>query len=228
MLLATWADGRVEPPERTGDRATCPGCGARVDAVVGEIVIPHWRHHAIQDCDSWAGGETLWHLEWKSRAYAAGWRIEVGYPGPPIHRADAVSLRGHVVEFQHSSLSVDDLAERTDFYAGKGPLVWVLDATGSSWRKRWHKWKKTGTDLRALLILDEGEGVPMWALNAIDGRVFRISRLQMFEKMTQREAMKIHSVSIPCWTCGVLPDHFFHDGSPAYPCSGTHSLAMAQ
>lgn len=214
MLLANDSSGRIRPPERTGDRGTCPGCGDRVDAAVGETVIPHWRHFAHSDCDSWSGGETDWHLAWKAEALEAGFRIEVPFIGPPLHRADAVSPRGHVIEFQHSGLSADELGERSDFYARFGPLTWVFDGTVPAWRRRWHRWRKGGTNDMGVLVLDEGER--LWVLDPLSERSSTVTRAAVLTARVQVPSMRFWSAETPCATCGTTPTHSYSDGSPGY------------
>lgn len=218
MLLARMPDGTIDMPTTTGQRATCPGCGARVDAAVGELVIAHWRHHGERDCDSWSGGETDWHLGWKAAAVKTrGWHIEVPFGLPP-HRADAVGPKGHIVEFQHSSLSSDDMDERAAFYAERGPVIWVLDGT-TSWAKRWKKWRYEGTDHAGLLVLDTGDKA--LCLDPVSGEVRSVGRSDLFDRTVASMAMRVHTTATPCFTCGDTPDHHFPDGSPAYSCSHT-------
>lgn len=49
------------------------------------------------------------------------------------HRADAVTNEGTVIEFQHSSISVEDVEKREQFY---GDMVWVFDARDHWQEKR--------------------------------------------------------------------------------------------
>jgi hypothetical protein len=215
MLLATDpVDGKIRRPRRTGERALCPGCGARVDSAVGDLVIPHWRHFAQSDCDSWAGGETDWHLGWKATALEAGYQIEVPFIGPPLHRADAISPRGHVIEFQHSGLSPDALLERSDFYMRFGPLAWVFDGTVSTWRRRWHRWRKEGVDDVGMLALDEGERI--WVFDPSSPRSYTATRAGIFTGTFQAASMRLWSSDTPCATCGANPTHSYPDGSPGY------------
>jgi hypothetical protein len=212
MLLANDRMGQTRAPESTGERGTCPGCGARVDSAVGEIVTPHWRHFAQADCDSWAGGETDWHLGWKLEALQAGYRVEVPF-GPPLHRADAVSPRGHVIEFQHSGLNRDELDERTEFYAGHGPLTWVFDGVGP-WRRRWFNWQKRGEYPMAMLVLDEGER--LWVLDPTKERPHTVTRAAVLTARVQVASMHLWSMDTPCATCGSAPTHSYSDGSPGH------------
>ncbi len=159
MLLANDPVGLVRPPRRSGERGSCPGCEAQVISKVGLIVRPHWAHHNASECDTWAGGETDWHLGWKSHALKAGWRVEVSMrEGDVLHRADAVSRRGHIVEFQHSGLKVPEIEERSGFYGRHGVMCWVLDGEIRQWRSAWWDWRKGRSEPPAgvsFVVLDE-------------------------------------------------------------------------
>lgn len=214
MLLAIDAKGRTRAPEHTGERGTCPGCQGRVDSVFGELVVPHWRHYAQSDCDPWAGGETDWHLLWKQRALEAGYRVEVPYVGPPMHRADAVSRRGHVIEFQHSGLSAEALSERSEFYMRFGPLTWVFDGVVKTWRTRWRNWRREARAGLGIIVLDEGEGC--WVFDPLDERTFTATHGAVLSTQIEIASRRYWSQDIPCVTCGTPPTHTYPDGSPGY------------
>jgi competence CoiA-like predicted nuclease len=118
MTLAT--DGNERVTASPNERAVCPGCGDEVIAKCGSINRWHWAHRD-RDCDSWSEPETEWHLDWKEE-FPKEWReVALG-----CHRADVMTNAG-VIEFQHSSISADDILERESFYRR---IVWVLDASG--------------------------------------------------------------------------------------------------
>jgi hypothetical protein len=134
----------------TGDRAVCPLCRAVVIAKCGRIKIHHWAHEAGADCDTWSEPMTQWHLDWQGcwPERQREWPI-----GP--HRADVLTVlkepmpwlvqRGiwHylgntgiglqaggplVVEFQHSHLPADGIAERETYYGKHArQMIWVWD-----------------------------------------------------------------------------------------------------
>lgn len=153
----------------------------------GMLVCWHWAHEAGVTCDLWQDGETEWHLRWKAlfpegwvekivrqnlqkeehewiedaRRYGAlipEWMLET-------HIADVQTPAGTVVEFQHSSISPEEIAERNRFYGSK--LIWVFDFReirearrvtfrkqnyGHSFRWRWPKksWWGAGENARAV------------------------------------------------------------------------------
>jgi competence CoiA-like predicted nuclease len=118
MTLAMNDNDRVAASPN--ERAVCPGCGDEVIAKCGTINRWHWAHRN-RDCDSWSEPETDWHLDWKEK-FPREWReVAIG-----CHRADVVTNDG-VIEFQHSSISAEEILKRESFYRR---MVWVLDASG--------------------------------------------------------------------------------------------------
>lgn len=108
-------------------QASCPSCGASMVAKCGRTVVWHWAHESIGDCDSWSEGETHWHAAWKSRWANNEVAIERSLSGVlQRHRADAMTPCGTVIEFQHSTISAEQIEERERFY---GDMIWVIDAT---------------------------------------------------------------------------------------------------
>lgn len=113
-------------------QAICPTCGQTVLAKCGRIKIWHWAH-IINDCDPWSEGPTQWHLDWQSM-FPAEWQEINLSRGGQKHRADVYTPSGIVLEFQHSSISPDDIIRREKFY---GLLMrWVFDARDAYAKKR--------------------------------------------------------------------------------------------
>lgn len=111
-------DGIKYSEPSPGCRAVCPGCGGVLIAKCGEINEWHWAHVSA-DCDSWSDGETGWHIGWKKLFPPQCCEVVLG-----PHRAD-VKIGNEVIEFQSSSISVEDIRERERFY---GSMTWVFDA----------------------------------------------------------------------------------------------------
>jgi hypothetical protein len=123
MLWA--ADGEAR---ESGALSTCQSCSRPVRAKCGQLVVWHWAHVAGADCDRWSEPETEWHKEWKSAAPEDRREVTIG-----DHRADILTASGHVVEVQHSGISLKTIAERDEFYearTGKA-LFWIVDASSS-------------------------------------------------------------------------------------------------
>jgi hypothetical protein len=66
---------------------------------------------------------TYWHSQWQARYPAELCEVTVD-GGGRRHRADVMG-NGRVIEFEQSSISVDDINNRERFY---GCMVWVFDA----------------------------------------------------------------------------------------------------
>lgn len=137
MLYAINQDGNAVAATKKA-REVCGCCGETLIAKCGSRVVWHWAHESNSDCDPWSEGETPWHAAWKSRFDD----VEVVMRrGGDLHRADAVGVhRGEktVIEFQHSTITADDVFEREQFYGGG--MIWVLDATqiALDGRVRWY------------------------------------------------------------------------------------------
>lgn len=124
MLYALDAESSVKISPVPGARARCPDCGEEVLAKCGTINIWHWAHLAGQDCEVWSEPETEWHLDWKMRWPKEYVEVSIAADGRK-HRADVVTPKGDIIEFQHTSLSLPQVAEREAFYGKR--LIWVFD-----------------------------------------------------------------------------------------------------
>jgi competence CoiA-like predicted nuclease len=102
-----------------GIDATCPLCCAPCVAKCGNLIIHHWAHKTKEDCDNWWEPETEWHRSWK-RLFPDE-QTEVTMAG---HRADIVRTNGQIVELQHSSISIEEIAEREAAYVS---MLWLFD-----------------------------------------------------------------------------------------------------
>ncbi len=105
-----------------GAKAICPSCGTNVLAKCGSIKTWHWAHERAE-CDAWQEGMTEWHLKWQSKFPVDLQEVVIRKDGV-FHRADVLLPNGRVVEFQHSSIGVEEIQERERFY---GSMIWVFD-----------------------------------------------------------------------------------------------------
>jgi hypothetical protein len=121
-----WANvnGKKSLAEK-GLQGFCPSCGSELRPHCGKIKTNYWSHISSQDCDTWAEPETPWHSTWKNIFLPEEQEVVV-----KNHRAD-IKTSHCVVELQHSSISVDEIREREDFY---GNMIWVFDC-----RKQYRK-----------------------------------------------------------------------------------------
>jgi competence protein CoiA len=159
MLIARLNDG-TRAEATPGARATCPACQGLVYAKCGSIVTWHWAHDVHVDCD-WEP-ETEWHRRWKGR-FPLEWR-EVPMDGK---RADVRLPGGLVLEFQHSTISVEDIQARERHYK---TMVWIVDAApfsenfdirdhGSYCSFRWYWPRKSWWAAKRPLLLDFGDAL---------------------------------------------------------------------
>lgn len=113
---------RVEPSPNI--EATCPGCGEEVIAKCGTINVWHFAHKSGTDCDSWYEPESEWHRDWKNNFPTVNQEVtirgEMGY-----HRADVLTKTELVIELQASTISIEEILEREQFY---GDMIWIVKA----------------------------------------------------------------------------------------------------
>lgn len=109
----------------------CPVCGGEfiIKAKKSEAVREHFAHKKGKDCDSWKHDLSEWHYAWQ-KSFPKECREVVVQNGEEKHRAD-VLINNTVIEFQHSPISAEEIAERNSFYQARGhKVVWVFDAEG--------------------------------------------------------------------------------------------------
>lgn len=133
MYYALNADGKkIEPC--LGGKATCPLCKTEVKAKCGTVNAWHWAHTTLKDCDIWKEPETLWHIEMKSL-----FDFESREVVQDNHRADVLN-KGHVLEFQRSSISAPNIFAREMWWTAFYPsFAWVL--CGSDFQENF-QWRK--------------------------------------------------------------------------------------
>jgi len=93
-------------------------------AACGEIVVHHWRHQNLENCDPWHGEMTPWHVDWQNQFPEENQEVVINRNGIK-HIADVLSDNKLVIEFQHSPISSKEIREREKFY---GNMIWVVDA----------------------------------------------------------------------------------------------------
>lgn len=100
----------------------CPQCGDELIPKCGEINAHHWSHTTNTSCD--AKEETAWHIAWKSFFKPEFVEVKVGN-----RRAD-VCFDNIVLEFQKSSISVEEIKDRELDYRSNGfDVYWIVDAS---------------------------------------------------------------------------------------------------
>ncbi len=107
-----------------GLKGVCEHCGGAVQAKCGSIVLWHWAHVSLDNCDSWHEPETQWHRDWKHVFGERYSEIRV-VKKDSYHIADVLNKDGIVFEFQNSSISAEAIAARESFYGEK--MIWVIN-----------------------------------------------------------------------------------------------------
>lgn len=111
---------RANPKER----GICRLCNNEVIAHCGNHNIWHWKHRAKATCDSWESPMSEWHTQWQLLFPSD--LVEVVISNETVsHRADVKTSSGVIIEFQNSSISVDDIKKREEFYGQK--MFWVIN-----------------------------------------------------------------------------------------------------
>lgn len=137
MLWANVDGQRQKATRRTP--ASCPDCGRPVIAKCGQLVRHHWAHKG-EVCPFESQPETDWHRGWKELFPPEMQEVTIGN-----RRADVKTPHG-VIEFQHSSISSEELKARESDYGKR--LVWVIDLSKAKveWYLRrtyadpWFRW----------------------------------------------------------------------------------------
>lgn len=113
----------------------CPICNQPLIQKRGEIREHHFSHigprgmnmrEYVPCSDTWHYDKTDWHIQWQKR-FPNECYEKIVTRGNERHIAD-VLINDIVIEFQHSSISIDDFRDRNKFYASCGyKVIWVFD-----------------------------------------------------------------------------------------------------
>ena len=106
-------------------KGVCEHCHSEMIAKCGRVKIWHWAHKGNPPCDPWWESETKWHREWKNQ-FPKEWQ-EVSHTDPETgekHISDVKTPFGLILEFQHSSIKVEERISREEFYK---KMIWVVD-----------------------------------------------------------------------------------------------------
>jgi len=196
----------------------CPLCAAPVIAKCGELRAWHWAHRARRSCDRWWENETDWHRGWKND-FPADWLeiVHIGADGEK-HIADVKTVRGTVLEFQHSPLASAERRAREDFYRdmvwvvdalrrrrdrsaffsalpsrGASPLPGAISAYDSALVRDW-------SGCKAPVYFDFGDAAPLWRLQPGSrdgmGYVIPVARSAFVQAHLQGEALEAHLTAL--------------------------------
>lgn len=100
-------------------QSQCPCCKSKVVAKCGKVMVWHWAHESLEECDASWEPTTQWHLDWQSKVHEDLTEIIMDN-----HIADIRLTNGKVVEVQHSNIPVEVVKDRESFY---GNMTWIFD-----------------------------------------------------------------------------------------------------
>ena len=141
------------------DDYKCEMCDGNLVAKRGRLVIYHFAHEHLVDCDQWRENKSKWHILWQDICKKDF--VEVPYKN--LHQADIVNIEGMVIEIQNSPMSIDTMEEREDFY---GRMIWVVNATSMNDRH----------SARKLTIITDGS----WAIIKVLHKFWLHSKKNVF------------------------------------------------
>lgn len=122
--IKTSADNYVKSEN---DILICPCCDSEIIPKQGDIKIWHFAHKSKIECDSWYRGMTEWHKNWQN-LFPLEYRevIHKCELTNEKHIADIKTKDNIIIEFQHSSITPQEIKAREKFYGEK--MIWVLDS----------------------------------------------------------------------------------------------------
>lgn len=104
----------------------CPHCNSKLIQKRGSIIVHHFAHESITDCDTWSHEMSDWHKDWQEQFPRENREVDIKVNGK-THRAD-VCINGYIIEFQHSPMSANEFDERNNFYTKAGyRVIWIFD-----------------------------------------------------------------------------------------------------
>lgn len=132
-----------------GNDYFCPVCNGGLRVREGSVNIKHFSHISKTECDDFTTDMSEWHRKWQEQFPVKNREVVIEHNGEK-HRADVLAY-GHVIEFQHSPISLDEFERRNEFYTSAGKkVVWIFDLieehkTGRLYcHDEWHKGSISG------------------------------------------------------------------------------------
>ena len=129
--------------------AICPDCGKELIPKCGKINTPHFSHLPKEACKySYHDSKSEWHYSWQLKIDnpTPGVNIEVVIKsGETSKRADVVTKEGVVIEFQKSSLPIQERILREQQY---GNMIWVIHRNIEN--------SKTWKNSKNIILIDYG------------------------------------------------------------------------
>lgn len=108
----------------------CPVCGAEVIVKEGAVNAKHFAHKNRECVDHWSYDMSEWHRKKQGYFPMENRETVVSYGGE-THRAD-ILIQNTVIEFQHSTITAKEFAERNKFFTAAGyRIAWVFDVSSA-------------------------------------------------------------------------------------------------
>lgn len=122
LFYLTGKHSRKELQEiRSHEQFFCPSCHAPLLLKIGEIIIPHFAHKSLSDCDHFSEPESSLHLHGKLLLHQffqqLNFTVELEKHLSQIRqRADLLVDGKYAIEFQCSTIPVPQLKQRSEGY----------------------------------------------------------------------------------------------------------------
>lgn len=111
---------------KNGNDYICPICGGSVILRQGSLNVDHFAHRSNECADNWHYDMSEWHYSMQTKFPEWQREVIVKFRGR-THRADVLH-RNQIIEFQHSSIAIEELEDRNNFYNAAGySVAWVFD-----------------------------------------------------------------------------------------------------
>jgi len=102
-------------------------CGEKVRAYIFRTKYQnHWKHVNKTICDNWYENKSDWHLDWQNEFPEECTEVVLHdeHTGEK-HQADVKTYSGKIIEFQKSSIALEEVESREAFYEHP---IWVVNA----------------------------------------------------------------------------------------------------
>lgn len=120
---------------QTSNHYFCPACSSPMILKQGAIVSAHFSHISKVMCDPWYEPKSAWHREWQAKFHDSNCEQVISIKG--IRHIADVSMGNVIIEFQHSSMPIDEFQARSLFYTfGGRKLIWLIDCRSDFANKR--------------------------------------------------------------------------------------------
>lgn len=104
----------------------CPICNESLILKKGKVNIDHFAHFNSECTDKWNYDMSEWHYNMQNRFRPEQREVVVKHNGQ-VHRAD-ILYNKKVIEFQNSTITAEEIAERNTFYNSAGyDVAWVFN-----------------------------------------------------------------------------------------------------